>query len=170
MTGKCAVPIAVVLLVAVSLSVQAKDPVVAAPAAKVVGEVSYVSGGIGDEEELAMQGVAGDYPLRLAFTSKGTGEYLAGVQVTLKDHKGALLLDAQSEGPCLFARLPEGHYTLQAVYEGKAQKRTFEIKPHAHVSLLMRWALPKDGVPDDEQPADRTDPEEPAHSAHGCWR
>lgn len=170
MLGRSAIAVGLVLLAAASLPAQAKDPVVAAPAAKVVGDVSYVSGGIGDEEELAMQGVAGDYPLRLAFTARGTGEYLAGVQVTLKDHKGALLLDVQSEGPCLFARLPDGNYTLQAVYEGKMQRRTFEVKPHAHVSLLMRWALPKDGVPDDEQPADRTDPEEPAHSAHGCWR
>jgi len=45
--------------------------------------IRYVSGGIGKSERQALQGLANDYSLRLAFAVKG-GAYLYKVKVTLR--------------------------------------------------------------------------------------
>ncbi len=128
-----------------------------------VGNVSYLIGGVGDEEELAMQGVAGDYPLLVAFTEKEGGKYIAGVQVTLKDRTGKTLVDVQSDGPCFFAKLRPGRYSLLASYHGQTQKRSVDIKEHGRSAMVLRWAGPKG--PTAAEPAP-----EAHHLARGCWR
>jgi hypothetical protein len=51
--------------------------------------------------------VAGDYNLKLVFSEKGTGAYLADVKLSIADMKGRKILEAVSDGPW-FPVVPRG--------------------------------------------------------------
>ena len=88
-----------------------------------IGNVTYVSGGIGQEEAAALRHES-NYPLALEFIRNGESgvEFLAGVSVTIKDSRGDVVLDAPSEGPLLLAKLPEGKYRVIAAAENRVPK------------------------------------------------
>lgn len=102
--------------------------------------IAYVSGGVGDAQQQAMKEAMKDYNLRLTFARQQTGAYLANVKVTI-DRIGAgkdatQVLEAASDGPMLFARLPAGNYQLRAQVDGQVQTRTVNIGAQAQDLVL----------------------------------
>ena len=65
-----------------------------------------------------MLAIKDQYNLYLTFAVKGSGEYAAGVKVTIEDAKGETLLNATAEGPKLFAQLKPGQYKVSADRDG----------------------------------------------------
>ncbi|HCE09644.1 MAG TPA: hypothetical protein DEQ40_13800, partial [Oxalobacteraceae bacterium] len=86
------------------------------PHEKVQGPVIYLTGGIGQDEATAMKHEESRYPLALEFVehAKPKDQYLANVDVTIKDRTGKTALKTISEGPFLFAKLLSGRYTVIA--------------------------------------------------------
>ena len=111
------------------------------PAMHVQGAISYLSGGIGQNEADAIKRVAKQYPLELDFLlkAKPKDEYLANVKVLVMDVHDKKVLDATSDGPFLIAKLPEGKYTVTANYDGKIEHRTVQITAHAHQRIVFEW-------------------------------
>jgi hypothetical protein len=111
------------------------------PAIHRQGEVTYLSGGIGDQEARAMKRVAGGYPLELEFLLKAMprDEYLAGVKVSIKDDSDRTILDATASGPFLLAVLPEGRYTVTASNHGRTDRRAVHIERHEHRRVVFEW-------------------------------
>jgi len=110
------------------------------PPAQTQGLVTYLSGGIGQREAKAMESVESKYPLSLEFVqrAKPRDEFLADVNVTITDRSGKTALTAVSDGPFLFANMPNGTYTLRATDNGKTFTRRLVIakgKPE-HVALI----------------------------------
>ena len=70
--------------------------------------IPYVSGGVGIEERDRLRSLAADDNLGLSFSLEN-GHYLGGAEVSIKDDKGKELLEAVSDGPLFFAKLPAGH-------------------------------------------------------------
>ena len=68
--------------------VQAASP---AAAQETAGNVSYISGGVGEDEAAAMKSAAAGYPLELQFVQKATprDEFLADVKVRITDRARA---------------------------------------------------------------------------------
>jgi hypothetical protein len=62
---------------------------------------------------------------------QGSGEYLASVQVIIRNTQGDTVLAAQSQGPLLFAQLPPGDYTVEATASTPAQQQP----PHQNVPI-----------------------------------
>lgn len=89
--------------------------------------VSYVSGGVGADERDALKAMAKDYNLRLLFADKKTGSYQAGVKVAIADTKGRKVVDAVSDGPWFYAKLPPGRYRVTADADGKTVTRRATI-------------------------------------------
>jgi len=79
--------------------------------------VRFVSGGIGGYEKTWIEKQSKDYALKVTYADT-TGHYLAGVNVTLTDAKGATLLTAITEGPYLLVKAKPGTYTLASTYMG----------------------------------------------------
>ncbi len=102
------------------------------------GGVSYISGGVGSDSVRAMRQVEGAYNLRLLFAVQGSGEYLANVRVKLLDHKGNTVLDAMSDGPYFYAKVPPGHYQVVADNGGTVISRAVDVGQHA-VSQSFYW-------------------------------
>ena len=78
------------------------------------GGVSWMSGGIGDEETAAMQAEFGRHDLWVTTAARGSGAFLAGVHVHVKDAKGASMVDVDLDGPWLLVQLPPGRYDVEA--------------------------------------------------------
>ena len=109
-------------IVAASAAAQNNTPV---PTSQASGGVSYVSGGVGEEQQERMQALAQQgYTLRLVFAEQGTGAYVADVHVVVADSRGRTVLDAVANGPAFYAKLPEGDYKVTLDYRGARQSRT----------------------------------------------
>ncbi len=111
------------------------------PEARSAGSVAYRSGGIGAEERAALRAHARDYNLRLTFAAEGRGAYLGGAKVRIEDSDGHVVLDAGSEGPWFFARLPKGRYRVVASHETGAIARDVDLSIRS-VDLVLRWNVP----------------------------
>lgn len=110
----------------------------AMPAEQVAGNVSYVSGGIGDDEIAAMKAAAARYPLELVFVGKD-GSYLAGNPVVVRDASGQVVLDTQSDGPFLLARLPPGRYAVKATYLDQSREQRVSVSANGHARVVFAW-------------------------------
>jgi hypothetical protein len=79
-------PLTVVLIVASVLATlpraaSAQDAIVV----ETITATTYLNGGIGKEEEAAMRRVAKEFPLRMTFSERKDGEFVADVPVVIAD-------------------------------------------------------------------------------------
>jgi len=72
------------------------------------GTISFVSGGVGEDERQEITTLAPAYALELLFARQGTpNEFLADIKVRIMDGSGNTVLDAVSQGPFLLAKVPQ---------------------------------------------------------------
>lgn len=80
-------------------------------------DVSVQSGGASVEEFQALNREASQHSLKLVLASKGSGAYLADVDVKVYSVPSrALVLEHRTEGPLMLATLPPGRYEVVAEY------------------------------------------------------
>ena len=89
------------------------------------GNVTYITGGIGDEERDALKAVRQDYNLWI-MSSSSTGEFLGDIQINITNAHGDVVLDAPA-GPIFYASLPAGSYSVQATSQGHAKKQRVTV-------------------------------------------
>ncbi|KVD74910.1 carboxypeptidase regulator [Burkholderia ubonensis] len=109
------------------------------PAARQQGDVSFVSGGVGQDESTAFQRNEAAWPLALRFTGAG-GEFLADVHVRITDAKGVEVLKTDARGPYMLVKLPPGRYTVQASYQGKDETRSVTVTAKGGVKQAFTWS------------------------------
>ncbi|MDQ5941485.1 MAG: hypothetical protein QG572_298 [Pseudomonadota bacterium] len=137
------------------LSLGAALPVLAADGADVpedggetekvvmVGNISYVSGGIGEESRERLKAFSAAFNLKLVLAMK-TGEYIGDVQVAIaeKGSKGLgdkELVQAVAEGPVFMANLPAGSYVVTATAEGQTQRQVVTVSKGKLGTMHFRW-------------------------------
>ncbi|HEY3918912.1 MAG TPA: carboxypeptidase-like regulatory domain-containing protein [Stellaceae bacterium] len=103
------------------------------------GNITFVSGGAGDEDRDALKQVENQYNLRLLFAARN-GDYLADVDVTLADARGNAVLDTISDGPIFYAHVPPGRYKLTVSNQGQSQSRDVTISASGAVHQDFYWA------------------------------
>ena len=113
------------------------------PPIQVQGVVSYISGGIGEDEAAAFKHAGATYPLEMLFAQKARprDEFLADVRVTVRDRSDNSLLETTAEGPFLLAKLPAGKYKIDAEYRGERKHQSVEIRPGTHRRAVFVWAF-----------------------------
>jgi hypothetical protein len=102
------------------------------------GGIPYLSGGVGRDEQEALQAVRGDYNLHVTFAQRD-GHYLSDVHVTILDDHGATLLEAVAQGPWLLTNLPPGKYSVSAALRGKAQQRIIQVPAVGQAAVYFYW-------------------------------
>ena len=104
------------------------DPA-ATPAQETQGNVSFISGGVGEDEAAMMKQAAAGYPLELQFVQKASprDEFLASVKVRITDRSRNTVLDTVTNGPFLLAKLPNGSYRVEAEYDGVVKTQTVNV-------------------------------------------
>jgi hypothetical protein len=123
----------------------------ATPMAQTRNGIAYLSGGIGENETAAMKEAARDYTLMLTFASQPTGNYLADVEVSIKEKSGLPVLDSLKSGPILLVQLAPGQYRISAVSNGETVDKTVDIGDEHPLRVTLYWS---------EQPG-QSEPKEP---------
>ncbi|WP_169259174.1 hypothetical protein [Aromatoleum diolicum] len=88
-------------------------------------EISWMSGGIGDEAREEMRKAARAYNVHIVFSARN-GDYLATVPVTVTRRNGQKIYSGVSDGPLLYLKLPPGSYQLAAEIDGAWQSKRIE--------------------------------------------
>jgi len=108
--------------------------------------VCYISGGISGDEVAQFKSHAKEYLLEIVFVQKADAEdngrieeYLAEVQLQIKDAKGNVVVDAMTEGPFFLANLPPGKYQITADYEGVIKNNAVNISAKKHQRIVFLW-------------------------------
>lgn len=102
-----------------------------------VGEASYITGGIGDEERYALQEVAPNYNVRIMSALK-SGHFSGTTRVVIRDRDGNEVINAES-GPLFFAHLPAGRYTIEASSEGETKSKNITVGSSKAATLNFSW-------------------------------
>jgi hypothetical protein len=104
------------------------------------GALSFVSGGVGEEERQEIMKLSPNYPLELLFAAKGEpNEYLADVKVRIKDKNGKVVLETISQGPFLLAKLPPGRYSISADNDGASKQQTVQVEGTRLRRVVFVW-------------------------------
>ena len=102
--------------------------------------IPYVSGGFGLDEGKSARAMSDTDNLQLRFALQN-GNYLGGAHVLIQDDKGKRILEAISDGPLFFTKLPAGNYTVTATALGKTVKRTAHLSSKGQVQLYFTWKI-----------------------------
>ena len=96
--------------------------------------IPYVSGGIGFEEREQLNAIGKNYNLKLVFAGKD-GKWVSDINVEISDSSGKKVLNAASEGPWFFSKLPPGKYTVTVTMMEKMRK---EMKKRVNIGKVQK--------------------------------
>ena len=109
-------------------------------------EVCYISGGISSDEVSQFKSHAKEYLLEIVFVQKANPEdndrieeYLAEVQLQIKDSKGNTVVDTKTDGPFFLADLPPGKYQITADHDGVIKTNVVKIAAKKHQRIVFLW-------------------------------
>ena len=130
------------LLAMASLSAAANANPADLPSEMTQGNVKYMSGGIGIDEEQAMEAEMSKYPLSLEFAERASPKdvHLAAINVSIEDRSGKTTLDTIADGPFLLVQLPAGEYRITAEHNGKSETRDVTIAAGKPERLFFEWS------------------------------
>jgi hypothetical protein len=98
-----------------------------------------MSGGVGIDEQEQLDAIGKNYSLKLVFACKN-GEYVADIKVEISDSTGKKILNAVSDGPWFFSKLPPGKYKVAVTMMGKEKQKRVNIgKVQKQTTLYFYW-------------------------------
>ncbi|MCW5633259.1 MAG: hypothetical protein KIT17_07970 [Rubrivivax sp.] len=108
-------------------------------AAAAAAGVPHRSGGASVEEFTELRRLASEHSLKLVLAARGSGAYLADVDVTVRAlDSGDVLLQHRTEGPLLLASLPPGRYEVIASFA--------DVLPGAPDTVRRVLEVPRSGL------------------------
>lgn len=116
-----------------------------------IGGRAFVSGGIGLDEREALAQLRNEYSLRVATAVRGSGAYLAAVQVTIHDAAGRRVFEERPAGPILLVDLQAGRYTVEANRNGEIKRTTTTISANARREIYFYFDVAAEVLPKDEK-------------------
>ncbi|MFO0388180.1 MAG: hypothetical protein ACK502_00460 [Alphaproteobacteria bacterium] len=106
---------------------------------RTVGDIRYITGGVGDEEKAQLAMVENDFNMRLLITGNA-GAFISGAMVRVMDKDNRLVLSTDGAGPYLYAFMPAGTYTFEVTApEGGIKTAKVTVPPTAFVKPVMRF-------------------------------
>lgn len=110
--------------------------------AKTENGVTYLCGGIGQDEASEMKEAARDYDLMLTFAARD-GSYLADVNVDIADARDNSLLKTTCNAPIMLVDLGRsGTYRIRAETGGNTVSRSVRVQPREPgKSVVMVWPV-----------------------------
>lgn len=102
--------------------------------------VTYVTGGIGDDEREAIEAAKEDYNLHVTSASND-GAFVGDARVVIVNKAGEEMLNVVA-GPLLYVRLPAGNYVLDASLGEQKKHQSFTVaKKGQPVMIRMGWKV-----------------------------
>lgn len=91
------------------------------------GSSQFVCGGAGEQERMQLKGLESEANAELMFVTEKRGGYLADVDFTVRDQRGATVLQGRADGPKCLLSVPNGRYRVDATYEGARRSANFQV-------------------------------------------
>jgi hypothetical protein len=117
------------------------------PAEHQAGSVSYVTGGVSDDEAAAFKSMKGSYPLAIELDRRQPGgeraEFTSDANVKVIDRGGNVVLDAKADGPFMLVKLAPGKYRVQATLGGRTLEKAVTVGAGGHAQATL--AFPPEG-------------------------
>ena len=101
------------------------------------GDVSYVSGGVGEEKE-ALEAASRRFNLKVTM-ALGSGHFVGDARVLIEDAHGRPVLDTTADGPLLYAQLQPGTYTVHCSLNGKEVRQTAQVGGGGQQAVSCTW-------------------------------
>ncbi|QWE08286.1 carboxypeptidase-like regulatory domain-containing protein [Polynucleobacter ibericus] len=103
--------------------------------------VSYITGGIGESETVAILAEAKQWPLLLEMSQieNGRGIWISGASIKVTNAKKEVIFEALADGPYMLINLVPGDYVIDATYQGVTQKKALSIKADAPQKISLFW-------------------------------
>lgn len=103
--------------------------------------ISYITGGVGEGEAVAILTEAKQWPLLLEMSQieNGRGVWIFGATIKILNSSKQVIFNAQADGPYMLVNLVPGDYVIEAAYEGATQKRSFSIKSELTQKIALFW-------------------------------
>jgi hypothetical protein len=103
--------------------------------------ISYISGGVGEEESRAILAEAKQWPLLLELSQleNGRGVWIFGAKIKISNANHQVIFDAHADGPYILINLPLGQYQIEAAYQGVTQRKAVNIQGSASQKLAIFW-------------------------------
>ncbi|MBU3628836.1 carboxypeptidase regulatory-like domain-containing protein [Polynucleobacter sp. AP-Reno-20A-A9] len=103
--------------------------------------ISYITGGVGEGETVAILADAKQWPLLLEMSQieNGRGVWIFGATIKIMNSKKQIIFDAQADGPYMLINLESGDYVIEASYQEAIQKRVLSIKANSSQKISLFW-------------------------------
>ena len=103
--------------------------------------ISYITGGVGEGETVAILAEAKQWPLLLEMSQieNGRGVWIFGATIKILNSSKQTIFNAQADGPYILVNLVPGDYMIDAVYGGVTQKRPVSIKADSTQKISLFW-------------------------------
>jgi hypothetical protein len=106
------------------------------------GPVTFVSGGVGQDEAAAMRQAAADYPLTLEMATAAGGPrdaYIAHAKVDIQDVTGRAVLETTTDGPLMLVNLPSGIYHVTVNWNGVEREKTVQVGGDRRQHVMLEF-------------------------------
>ena len=101
--------------------------------------VSYISGGIGDEEKEQLKAQETNFNIHVLITGLN-GEFVSSVKFRLLSPKGAQIINIEDAGPYVYVKIPAGSYDAEITSNGAVQKIALKVPAKGAVKKQVRVA------------------------------
>ena len=103
--------------------------------------ISYITGGVGEDETRAILSEAKQWPLLLEMSQieNGRGVWIFGAMVNILNDKSQSIFNAQADGPYMLVNLGAGNYVIQASFKGVQQSKAISIKADTSQKISLFW-------------------------------
>ena len=103
------------------------------------GDVTYITGGIGDSEVDQLKSQEANYNFQM-INSDPTGHYTADTDLVIQSKDGHEMIRVNDAGPLFYAQLPPGVYTVEATHDGRTETKTIRISAKGQpAKAVMIW-------------------------------
>src|SRR5699024_1432462 len=102
-------------------------------------QVSYQTGGIGQEELDQLSQSAANYNTQFSFANASDRAYLNNLQVRIINAQQELVFEDNQDGPLLYLQLTPGTYEISATSNGVEKKLKFIAKDDTTLKEVITW-------------------------------
>lgn len=100
--------------------------------------ITYLSGGVGQDESEAIQKIKG-YNLHMTFSIGSNNKYVSGVDVVIQTQKGRQIVSLSQVGPIVYVKLPADKYLIIATQNGRETRGTVVLEGTSTGTVNLHW-------------------------------
>jgi hypothetical protein len=102
----------------------------------------YIVGGVTKDERKEIESLRRMFNMWVQTAASPSGSYLSDVKVTVTNAQGQTVFDQTLDGPWLMAKLPEGRYRINAVYESQTIRRDVKVLAEKMEPVYFHFNVP----------------------------